>query len=99
MSVPSWEWALNVSRRYSCVLHRSASPAALCRVKMVDAVISWRERNLDSESEEEGGPGLKCKTHRPGPCVHVMCTQLPISGKLEFRSLGRMAGTKIVNKS
>ena len=68
-------------------------------MKIVDAVISWMERNLDSESEEEGGPGMKCKNHRPGPCVRVMCTQLPISGKLEVRSLGGMAGTKIVNKS
>ena len=42
---------------------------------------------------------MQCRNHRPGPHVHVICTQLPISRKLEFRSLGGMAGTEIVNKS
>lgn len=29
---------------------------------MADAVISWMERNLESESEEEGGPGMRAET-------------------------------------
>lgn len=66
---------------------------------MVDAVISWMERSLEPESEKEGGPGMQCRNHHLGPHVCVVCTQLPISGKLEFRSLGGMAGTEIVNKS
>lgn len=68
-------------------------------MKNVDDATSWVERNLESEPGEEGGPGMQCRNCYPGPRVCVVCMWLPISGKLEFRSLGEMARTKIVNKS
>jgi len=57
-----------------------------------------RERERERERERHGPGALRASPgEEQGVCV--ICTQLPISRKLEFRSLGGMAGTEIVNKS